>query len=375
MTKRLKVAALFAASIVVAALIFTVGPVKHALSQGMQHFTALAGTEQILLNYPCTVSCYITTNDVKTYVNSGGTPGAIVASSVTGSVTPFPINGLNAAQGGSVVVTGGTSSTSADAGGAVDVTGGTPGATGVGGGVVEVGGAGGSTSGAGGAVSYTGGAGTAGNAAGGAATIAGGAGQGSAAGGAVNITGGAGGSTGVGGAVNITAGAPTAGVGSNVVITATAGAASTNGGGSVNLVPGAAVSTGAPGTVQINGNAGLTCGSYYFTGTPAATAQVFFIATRAMLIEQVGAIWSVAAGSTSTLGVYHDTSTNAPGAGTDVLSSDFNLNTTANTYASGSLSATVATLTLAAGDRLSVKFANAIQSTAGLVVTACMAPQ
>ena len=94
-----------------------------------------------------------------------------------------------------------------------------------------------------------------------------------------------------------------------------------------------------------------------------------------MLIEQVGAIWSVAAGSTSTLGVYHDTSTNAPGAGTDVLSSDFNLNTTANTYASGSLSATVATLTLAAGDRLSVKFANAIQSTAGLVVTACMAPQ
>ena len=156
---------------------------------------------------------------------------------------------------------------------------------------------------------------------------------------------------------------------------AAAGAGGTNAGGSINLVPGAAVSTGAPGVVQVNGNAGLTCGSYFFTGTPAATTQVFFIATRAMLIEQVGAIWSVAAGGTSTVGVYHDTSNNAPGGGTDVLSSDFNINTTANTYATGSLSATVATLTLAAGDRLSVKFVNAIQSTAGLVVTACMAPQ
>jgi len=51
-----------------------------------------------------------------------------------------------------------------------------------------------------------------------------------------------------------------------------------------------------------------------------------------------------------------------------------NLNATANTVQNATVSTTVATLTMAAGDRLAVKFANAIQSTVGLVVTVGMVP-
>jgi hypothetical protein len=346
-------------------------------------------------------------------------------SAIQGAVTPFPITGLAAAQGGSINVTGGTSSTSGNAGGASQLVGGTPGATGAGGAAQVTGGAGGTTSGTGGAATVTAGAGTAGNAAGGVASLVGGAGQGTGnggatdvtggasgggatgaggalvtaggaalstngAGGAVSMTGGAGagtgnggaasvvggaaGTTGTGGAVSITAGSPTAGNGSNVTVTASAGAGSTNGGGSINLVPGAAVSTGAPGTVQVNGNAGLICHNVTPTWS-TASSQTFFIATRPMLVEQVSAVWSAAAGSTSTVGVYHDTGTSAPGGGTDILSADFNINTTANTVATGSLSTTVATVTLAAGDRLSLKFADSVQSTTGLNVTFCAAPQ
>lgn len=77
------------------------------------------------------------------------------------------INGIDAAQGGAIVATGGTSSTGGNAGGAVSIVGGTPGATGVGGAAAVTGAAGGATSGKGGAATVTGGAGTAGNASGG----------------------------------------------------------------------------------------------------------------------------------------------------------------------------------------------------------------
>lgn len=105
--------------------------------------------------------------------------------SLVATATPFAVSGLAAAQGGSITLTGGTSSTSANAGGAVTVTGGTPGATGVGGAAAITGGAGGSTSGKGGAVTVTGGAGTAGNGSGGSVIIGGGAKHGSGLDGAV----------------------------------------------------------------------------------------------------------------------------------------------------------------------------------------------
>lgn len=328
-------------------------------------------------------------------LTGNGTSGTIKANSITAGDASLDITGLAAAQGGVVAVVGGASSTSGNAGGAFNGAGGLGGATGIGGAVTFTGGAGGSTSGTGGAVTLRGGAGTAGNAIGGVARVIGGAGQGSAAGGLASLTGGAGGATGIGGAIAITSGAggstsgaagevaitaatATSANGASVTITAGAGAGSTNAGGNVNLVPGAAVSTGIPGVVQFNGSAALTCPTYYFTGTPAATDQVFFIATRSYYVISASEIHSAAAGGASALQVVKDTGTDAPGAGTDLLTNNtntgFDLSATANTVQTGTLTATVATKTLAAGNRLSVDFANAIQSSAGVAVTVCMAP-
>lgn len=108
--------------------------------------------------------------------------------------------------------------------------------------------------------------------------------------------------------------------------------------------------------------------TYYFTGTPAATNQAFFVAPANCMVVAISEVHSAAAGGTSTLTVQKDTGTTAPGSGTDVQSNSFNLNGTANTVQTATLK-TDGTATLAAGDRLSVKFANLIQSSAGVVVT------
>lgn len=113
--------------------------------------------------------------------------GSVTADDITASDATLTISGLQAAQGGTAGITGGTSTTAGNAGGAVNLTGGTPGATGVGGAVAVTGGAGGATSGTGGAVTIAGGAGTNGNANGGAVTINGGAKNGSGANGAIAI--------------------------------------------------------------------------------------------------------------------------------------------------------------------------------------------
>lgn len=297
------------------------------------------------------------------------------ADAINGGDASLGINGLAAAQGGAIVVTGGTSSTAGNVGGAVSVVGGTPGATSAGGAVSITGGIGGATSGAGGKASVVGGAATASNSAGGAAELIGGAGSGSSAGGAITITSGAAGATGVAGAVNVAVGAATAGNGSAVTISGGNGAGGTASGGDVDLVPGDAVSTGIPGMVKINGDANLICASFVMYGAPAAaTDTVFFIATRPLIVTSVSALHAVAAGGVSTLQVTKDTGTAAPGAGTDLLTAAIDLNATANTIQSGSITTVVADKTLAAGNRLAVDFANAIQSTSGVTVTACMAP-
>lgn len=121
----------------------------------------------------------------------------------------------------------------------------------------------------------------------------------------------------------------------------------------------------------------ITCATYHPAGTPAATDAVFYVATRAMRVVSVSEVHSVAAGGASVLQVTKDSTTAAPGTGTDLLtnntSTGFDLNGTANTVQVGTLITTTG-IVLAAGDRLSVDYANAIQSSAGVVVTACMAP-
>jgi predicted RecA/RadA family phage recombinase len=114
---------------------------------------------------------YVMLNATKRVATVGG---SVTAADITAEDSSLGIAGVAAAQGGAIVVTGGTSSTSANAGGAVSIIGGTPGATGVGGAVAITGGAGGATSGVGGAITITGGAGTANNDNGGAVTIKGG---------------------------------------------------------------------------------------------------------------------------------------------------------------------------------------------------------
>lgn len=123
---------------------------------------------------------------------------------------------------------------------------------------------------------------------------------------------------------------------------------------------------------------GLTFATYKFTGTPAATDQAFFVAPRAMRVKSISCVFSAAAGGVSKLQVTKDTSTNAPGAGADLLTNNtntgFDLNAAANTSQVGTLTATAADLDLAAGDRLSVDFGHLIQSSAGIVVTVGLVP-
>lgn len=119
--------------------------------------------------------------------------------------------------------------------------------------------------------------------------------------------------------------------------------------------------------------AGPICPTYRTGDTPAATDVAFFIAPRAMRVRSISEVHAVAAGGASALQVTKDTGTAAPGAGTDLLTSTgFDLNATANTVQNGTLVTTLGVTTLAAGNRLSVDFANAIQSSVGVVVTVCL---
>jgi hypothetical protein len=77
--------------------------------------------------------------------------------------------------------------------------------------------------------------------------------------------------------------------------------------------------------------------------------------------------------SAVSLQITKDTGTNAPGAGTDLLTNNtnvgFDLKGTANTVQNGTLTATTASLVFVAGDRLSIDFAGTLTALAGVNVT------
>lgn len=189
--------------------------------------------------------------------------GSVTADDITGSDSSLAIAGLAAAQGGAITVTGGTSSTGANAGGAVTMAGGTGGAAG-----------------AGGAVSLTGGVPASGNAAGGAGTFSGGAGSGTGAGGAVTTRGGASGSgaTGNGGAWSGGGGAALSTNGTGGAASLTGGVSTGTGtGGAVTITSGA--SAGAGGTagnvvIDCGAAAGGTAGSVLIGGTNAGSTKI-----------------------------------------------------------------------------------------------------
>lgn len=100
----------------------------------------------------------------------------------------------------------------------------------------------------------------------------------------------------------------------------------------------------------------------------------FFVANQAYQVTKVKFVHAVAESTAATLlaQVTKDTSTNAPGAGVDLLTNNtntgFNCKSTANTVQNGTLTATAADLVLAAGDRLSVDFSAAATELVGVTI-------
>jgi hypothetical protein len=82
-----------------AAAAMTMGPVQRTVAQGMVQLFTLTGTEQISLNYPCTVSCFITTNTLAGYSRQSA-GGAGFVNSLIGTdygLNPFQRGTTNAA--------------------------------------------------------------------------------------------------------------------------------------------------------------------------------------------------------------------------------------------------------------------------------------
>lgn len=108
--------------------------------------------------------------------------------------------------------------------------------------------------------------------------------------------------------------------------------------------------------------------------------QNFFVATRPCVISRIDYVHSVAGtnGSAVNLQVEKCTGTTAPGSGTNLLTNNtnagFDCKGTANTVQNGALTATVADLRLAPGDRLAVDFAGTLTTLAGVIVVVTLSP-
>jgi len=84
--------------------------------------------------------------------------------------------------------------------------------------------------------------------------------------------------------------------------------------------------------------------------------QSFFTANRDMVITGVKAVYGTAFATSTTINVMKDTGTTAAGGGTSVLAAAMAGDGTINTVLSPALTATASVLSMAAGDRLSLKF-------------------
>lgn len=106
----------------------------------------------------------------------------------------------------------------------------------------------------------------------------------------------------------------------------------------------------------------------------------FFIADRPYIVDSISEIHAVLGNDAGAVNIQvtKDTGTAAPGAGTDLLTNNsgagFNLKGTANTVQSASLTSVAASITLAAGDRLSIDVAGVTTNVAGVVVTVALTP-
>lgn len=121
-------------------------------------------------------------------------------------------------------------------------------------------------------------------------------------------------------------------------------------------------------------NAILQPVTVFLPGTSAATAgnyTHFFIADDGYLIQDVYEIHGTAGsdGSAVTCQLEKLTGTTAPGSGTELLVTAFNLKGTANTLQAGNLSGVGGRNTLIRGDRLALKRSGTLTAVDSVVVT------
>lgn len=109
-------------------------------------------------------------------------------------------------------------------------------------------------------------------------------------------------------------------------------------------------------------------------GTQSQTAGnygVFFMATRPCVVKSIKEIHSVAGtdGSAVTLQIERLQATESLGNGDELLSTAFNLKSTANTVQDGTLVSTGKVVGINAGDRLALKKAGTLTSLEGVCIT------
>lgn len=108
--------------------------------------------------------------------------------------------------------------------------------------------------------------------------------------------------------------------------------------------------------------------------------QSFYVATKNTEVTAAYYVHSTAGTDASAVNLQltKDTSTNAPGAGTDLLTNNtnagFDCKGTINVVQTGTLTATTASLRLAPGDRLSADFAGTLTALAGVVMIVVLSP-
>lgn len=113
---------------------------------------------------------------------------------------------------------------------------------------------------------------------------------------------------------------------------------------------------------------------FHAQAAAAMVDQSFYIAPFPVQVSRIDFVAAVAETTAATLNVQvtKDVSTDAPGAGTDLLTNNvnagFNAKATANTVQNGILTGTIASLQLAVGNRLSVDFSAAATELVGVTI-------
>lgn len=116
----------------------------------------------------------------------------------------------------------------------------------------------------------------------------------------------------------------------------------------------------------------LATATYAMLANASLANQSFFLANRDMKLIGINILYDVKGSDagTVTIDLFKDTGTNAPDAGTSVLAAAMSVKQTARTVYTPALAASAATLSFAAGNRLSVKFNGTLTALAGVCVTA-----